>query len=368
MEEVFNEINQKVSQLVEHMSHLQSVLADKPASKQVRDGIREFRNRTELYKKEVEAGILEKIAEEAKMVSVYATITSQGMLAMQGLDESALSLARELQAESQALRSLAENNPALYTPLEGGEPIVVPTRSTIPNDLKRRIDQIIYDQEKQDTRIKNSLLESEKRIHELAETIQSLEQQAEEKISNIDSAYKVATIEIASKQDQINNILGHASGRVIAGDYETSAANEKGSADWLRKASIGCMAFIVAILGYSVWETTKGDFQWQSSVFRVVLAFLMSAPAAYLARESTKHRVKQYQFQQTSLDLKSISPYISSLPDDVQHKIKTEAATRLFSGKESDVISAESYPLNSHEIVMELIKKLEIKVPDQSSK
>ena len=60
---------------------------------------------------------------------------------------------------------------------------------------------------------------------------------------------------------------------------------------------------------------------------------------------------------QTSLDLKAINPYIASLPEEEQHKIKSEIAQRIFAPKDFQSISNESYPINSQEVIMALISK-----------
>lgn len=176
--------------------------------------------------------------------------------------------------------------------------------------------------------------------------------------------YQSSLAELEIKRAQIDDILGHVSGRAIAGDFEKSASDEKSMADWLRYGSLGCMALIVLVVAYSFWETTSPDFNWQKSTFRIVLAFMLSIPAAYLARESAKHREQQYAHQQTSLDLKAIAPYIASLPEDEQHKIKIEIAGRLFAARDFSKVGADPYPVNTHEIMMEIIKKLDFKKSD----
>ena len=117
------------------------------------------------------------------------------------------------------------------------------------------------------------------------------------------------------------------------------------------------MALIVGIAGYSFIESMHQSFDLSNSLLRLGLVFLLSVPAAYLARESTKHRQQQYTHLQTSLDLKAINPYIASLPDEEQHKIKSEIAQRIFAPKDFQSISNESYPINSQEVIMALISK-----------
>ncbi|GAF52690.1 hypothetical protein [Psychrobacter sp. JCM 18900] len=144
---------------------------------------------------------------------------------------------------------------------------------------------------------------------------------------------------------------------MIVTEYADSADQEKIAADWLRWGSLFCMAIIILIAGYSFWESIHQSFDLSNSLLRLALVFLLSVPAAYLARESTKHRQQQYTHLQTSLDLKAINPYIASLPEEEQHKIKSEIAQRIFAPKDFQSISNESYPINSQEVIMALIAK-----------
>lgn len=58
-----------------------------------------------------------------------------------------------------------------------------------------------------------------------------------------------------------------------------------------------------------------------------------------------------------SLELQAITPYIASLPDEEQHKLKAEMATRLF-GSKGQINNSESYPINIQEILTKIIEKI----------
>ncbi|WP_234196460.1 hypothetical protein [Pseudacidovorax sp. NFM-22] len=206
-------------------------------------------------------------------------------------------------------------------------------------------------------RLINRIEKADGRLGKQESAIDKLEATYSEKFETFDTIFANVLAEIKAKNDQLDKILGHAAGRVIAGDYESSARSEKSAADWLRNGSLVCMALIVCILGYSFYETTKLNFDAEKSIFRVILAFLLSAPTAYLARESSKHRAQQYLHLQTSLDLKAISPYIASLPEETQHKIKTDIATKLFGNRELPPTPNDSFPINVQELLMEAIKR-----------
>lgn len=227
---------------------------------------------------------------------------------------------------------------------------------SIKNDLKA----IKIDHERHDERIKKLLGENESKISLLEEKLKLIEAEVNDKLSDIDRMYTATISTVTDKKEQIDKLLSHASGKAIAGDFEKSAIDERGMANWLRRGALVCMAMIVCVVGYSFWETTTDTFQWENSVFRVILALMLSVPAAYLARESAKHREQQYSHLQTSLDLKSITPYMASLPEDEQHKLKVEIANRIFASRDYSKVGIDSYPINVHEMVMEIIKKLEL--------
>ncbi|MBD5772438.1 hypothetical protein [Marinomonas colpomeniae] len=226
---------------------------------------------------------------------------------------------------------------------------------------KNQLNELFNQSAQHDDRVKKLLNENEVKITQISERSKQLESEMKAEIEKVSVLYSDSLKEIEVKESQINDILGHASGRVIAGDFETSAGDEKAMANVLRYASLVCMAITVAIVTFSFYETTQASFEWKSSLFRIVLAIMLSIPAAYLARESAKHRAQQYEHQQTSLDLKAITPYIASLPEEEQHKIKIEIANRLFAARDFTKTNIDSYPINTHELMMELIKKLDTK-------
>ncbi|MES2261333.1 MAG: hypothetical protein V4724_22680 [Pseudomonadota bacterium] len=162
---------------------------------------------------------------------------------------------------------------------------------------------------------------------------------------------------LENKKTEIDQLLEHVGGKAIAGSYDDSASEEKNTANTLRFLSLIIMGIALSIVGYSFVEINKHDFNLENTLLRLTFTILLSIPAAYLARESAKHRQQQYTHHQTSLDLKAISPYIASLPIEIQNKLKEEMATKIFTPKTFDHITKESYPINTQEIIMSLLSK-----------
>ena len=363
MEELLEEFERLIAEIAADTEAIVKALGSKPVSKQLRDAIQASSAFRGQYEAAVELGDPEKILETAKMVGVYGQMTHQALNAM---GEDALETAPSSQSlfkNSNELRKLAENNPASFKPL--GEATESndsesKARLAIQAQAQRRARQLSEELDRQDQKLQTLHKESLERFQTLDTRLSGLDSLAASKIKAMDDAYDDATTALQTKKKEVDDILGLISGNAIAGDYEKSAAAELAMADWLRYASLGCMFLIAGLLGYTFWETTKDTFGWDKSAFRILAAVFLSAPAAYLARESSKHRHQQYAHLQTSLDLKALSPYIASLPDEIQHKIKADVASRVFSGRDFSKMGEDTYPINAQEILLKVIDKVDL--------
>lgn len=223
-----------------------------------------------------------------------------------------------------------------------------------------------------DSKLSNHKKASEKMLKSFESQMQNIEITAEQefkdlnvKVNEIKEIYDTTLNELQGKHDQMDEMLGQSANRVMAQDYDTSASHERKAANKLRYGSIGCMIIIIGIVCYSFYDSTHSGFDWESSIFRTVLVFILSIPAAYLSRESAKHREQQYNYHHTALDLKAITPYIASLPEADQNRIKISIAERIFASRQTNVARQDSFPLNTQELMMELIKKVDFKKEDK---
>ncbi|MDO7083583.1 hypothetical protein WNY51_15015 [Pseudocolwellia sp. AS88] len=249
--------------------------------------------------------------------------------------------------------------------------------SLIEKMINNNPNNINFDFKNQDTLIKKyeSLIEKQSRdndefsneINEFRTEIDKLKSYASERIDSVDKFFQDSTLKLQGDKDNIDNLLGKVSESVIAGNFDKSAENEKKSADWLRIASLGCMVLIACVVGYSLYETTTDAFKWETSLFRLIFSVLLSVPAAYLARESAKHRQQQYSHLETSLNLKAIGPYIASLPENEQNLIKSDIAKKMFTPKIQAIQNTDYYPINTQELFLKLFDKMDFK-PQKDSK
>jgi hypothetical protein len=366
MNKILSDFENKINELDGMVSDLVALIGEDPLPKKVRESILRFKENVSKYYKSLDANDIDSISDSIKTIGIYSSSISQSIIRFNAVRPDVKEIAMGLMEKSRLFKKEFEDSGLDNRPLNADLiPKSMKTTRDFSNkesdEMIRKLQELIEYQERHDERVKKLLNENEAKISQISERSKQLESEMKAEIEKVTALYSNALKDIEVKESQINDILGHASGRVIAGDFETSAGDEKVMANRLRYASLACMAIIVAIVTFSFFETTQADFEWKSSIFRIVLAVMLSIPAAYLARESAKHRAQQYEHQQTSLDLKAITPYIASLPEEEQHKIKIEIANRLFAARDFTKTNIDSYPINTHELMMELIKKLDAK-------
>lgn len=220
--------------------------------------------------------------------------------------------------------------------------------------LKEKQNSFILITERSEAR----LTELDRNITAIFTANNNLDKLVQEAMSAIHNEFDTTVAHLAQKKQEVDDVVGLIAGKSVAGSYEISAKEERSVANWLRGFAIFFMILIVSLIGYTLIESTKPVFSIELAILRIAFALILSVPAAYLARESAKHRQQQYTHLQTSLDLKAISPYIASLPPETQNKLKEEMASRIFSQKNFDHITKETYPINTQELAIALIEKI----------
>lgn len=213
--------------------------------------------------------------------------------------------------------------------------------------------------------LEKSIKEGSDKILGLKASIDALGEATSAEIQKAVDIRNSALSELNQKKEKMDEILGYATEGMMAGDFAESAKDEKKSADMYRLLAIIIMMISVIFIGFAFHETTTEGFDWKVALFRALLAIALSVPAAYLAREASKHRDKHYSYKQTSLDIKAVDPYIGTLPESEQHRIKAEIASKLFSATKTVEPKSDSYPINIQEVLIELIKRLEASKPDK---
>ena len=226
-------------------------------------------------------------------------------------------------------------------------------------------------------------------------------------------------------QDSIDSMVsedGNYSRAIIAKEYDDNAEKEGILASKLRSWSLICMVISISILlitmifpptidsytsikptvetlikstlvaktdlpenaisgktkdSLSMVETISSSQvdPWQLGL-RIILSLLMSVPAAYLARESSKHRIQQNAYLQIAMNVGAVKKLIGELDKDVQNQILSEMSNKLINSPVGVGLNGsinDRYPINSGELLMKMIDKLDFKqketqLPSQDGK
>jgi len=186
----------------------------------------------------------------------------------------------------------------------------------------------------------------------------NLQEPAKEQFKSLAEFIKIKTDEIGVKSGQYDNLLSLVSGDAVARSYKQSSEKEKSAADALRIASLVCMIVAVYFLISGFRSGEDGVFDIPHIIANMIQATVLTIPAGYLARESTKHRKQYYMLMQTALDIEAITPYTASLPEEFQHKLKRQIAAKIFSPKNFDDVTKESLPINAQELMTLVLGKI----------
>lgn len=146
-----------------------------------------------------------------------------------------------------------------------------------------------------------------------------LEKQTTETVSNLQTKLEEAK--------RIVDIVGNIG---VTGNYQKIAEQHKKSANIFRLIALAFMIVMSALLIYSIIELGNSDFNLYKSLVRILAAAVLTYPAVYASRESTKHRNLETQNRNLELELASIGPFIELLPEDKKQKIKEELVSKYF--------------------------------------
>ncbi len=130
-----------------------------------------------------------------------------------------------------------------------------------------------------------------------------------------------------SEANKIVNIVGNVG---VTGNYQKIANQHRKDADAYRRIAMGFMIVMSCLLICSIIELSNTDFNLYKSLVRILAAAVLTYPAVYAARESSRHRNLETQNRNLELELASIGPFIELLPDDKKQSIKEGLVNKYF--------------------------------------
>ena len=133
---------------------------------------------------------------------------------------------------------------------------------------------------------------------------------------------------------KIVNVIGNVG---VTGNYQIIANEHKATANIWRFIAISFMTLLSGLIVWSIIDLSSQDFNWIKSLIRVIAAAILSYPATYAAKESSKHRKLETINRTAELELASINPFIEILSEEKKQMIKEKLVEKYFgNGKTND--------------------------------
>lgn len=220
-------------------------------------------------------------------------------------------------------------------------------------NLEERLLEINDRGNKKDEELNNKILK-------LIEKVESLESNTKEIFDQVNTLYDDTLKFTEEKKTEINDQVGALTAATMAKDYAEFAVIEQKIADKYRKYSLLAMFGVAAVTAITLYEANNGYFTITESIIRLSFLLIISAPAAYLTRESAKHRTQENAHRQNNLDLRAITPYIASLSPAEQSQIKTQVALRLFGARNGQAPQNDGIPINANDLLLKLLDKVDL--------
>lgn len=211
--------------------------------------------------------------------------------------------------------------------------------------------------------------QSQKEINELIEqTTSELNNQQE----TFENSIKAILDDGNLKHKAILELYELTAGDSVGAGYIKNANDEKDEANMWRWISIGFISLTVVWLGF-VYFCNTGMFEfckinsddfWTKIITAFSLTGVMLYGAAYSSQQSTKHRNNEKKARWFALEIKSFDPFISSLKEEQQHKLKEELSKRIFGQNEhSDLKDGSVIDEHAYKTILDGLGNLISKFP-----
>lgn len=135
---------------------------------------------------------------------------------------------------------------------------------------------------------------------------------------------------LEKRKDQVDGIFGAIGAASLAGNFKEIADNESEQANRWRLIAFIFFTAMGAVAVTTFALTFQANPNWETFVFRLGTALLLSVPAFYAANESSKHRDREKVLRKNFLELSTIDAYLVHLPDEKQNEIKGKLSDKFF--------------------------------------
>jgi hypothetical protein len=169
--------------------------------------------------------------------------------------------------------------------------------------------------------------EKEKVLSQIEEQYKENSEQFKKHLEENAAAVLLKLNDKLKEAQDIVHVIGNTG---MVGGYQTVANEEKESAQKWNKIAMGSMVGLIAFAIAAFCLTFNDGLHWGHISSRIFVAVTFGVLLAYAAKQAEKHREIERRNRRTELELASINPFISELPEDIRQEIKRELANRMF--------------------------------------
>jgi len=185
------------------------------------------------------------------------------------------------------------------------------------------------------------------RTSEFETQAEQIKKEADDRLSSISQTADETLSEISDKKTEAERIVNLIGNIGLTGNFKGAVAREKQSADRMRLIALSCFIAMVGVVLGTLFLSVSNGFDPWLALFRLGAALSLIVPAAYAARESSRHRTLENKNRRAELELASIDAYLESLPDEKRTEIKANLTDKFFGQSPEDEkpetnVSAES--------------------------
>jgi hypothetical protein len=171
-------------------------------------------------------------------------------------------------------------------------------------------------------------------LHEQTEGIANRSAEEIAKVTDLlivtETHAKAAVIRLEQARTEAAKILNVIGNIGATGNYKLVADENEKSANSLRNGAIALFLLLVAVVVSIAYNAIHDGFRWDVATFRLISVLILSLPAAYLARESARHREVAERARRMELELASLDAFNALLPEQERTAIKAEMARKYF--------------------------------------
>jgi len=131
-------------------------------------------------------------------------------------------------------------------------------------------------------------------------------------------------------RDQAQELLQVIGSTGMAGDFKKAATSARHSVWLWQSLTVASMIglIIFAVLAYKASDTETVD--WGHIGTRIFVAISFGVLAAFSIRQADKYHESETRNRRYQLELSSIDPYLSGLPEETRNEVKVRLADKLF--------------------------------------